>query len=421
MRHRVYIDAVLERGDRSGHAAGPDLQQIGAAGDQRMFAHPEHMRRELIDEIGWFSRVCEEIAARDIDVGFESQRDRVTLVCGIERAVKGDDLLYPRQSARAHHQHASTRRDGTGHHRARKPAKIAIWAIDPLDRKPKWPLRMAIGNVYRMEVIEQRRALIPRHTRRALDYVVTEPGGERDRCDRHIAEVPRKAIKAVGDLLKAAPLESHQVYLIDGEHEVTNAEQRTDKGVAAGLRQYALARVDEDHREVGGRRPGRHIARVLLVPRCVGDDEGALRRCEEPVGHIDRNSLLPLVFQSVQQEREVQVAPGCAKPARFALQRGELIVQDQRAVVEEPADQSRLAVIDRSAGQKAEKIFAGPGARVTVTLGHQKYPSRFLRSIAASSSLSISRPSRSERRVARNSATMWAGAAAMDSMAPVSG
>src|SRR5215469_13104422 len=225
MRHRVYIDAVLERGDRGGHAAGSDLQQIGAAGNQRMVAHPEHMRCELVDEFGLFARVCEEIAARDIDVGFESQRDRVTLVRGIKWPVKGNDLLYPCRSARARHQHALARRDRAGDHRARKPAKIAVRAIDPLDRKSKWPVRMAVGNVYGMEMIEQRRALIPRHTHRALDYIVTEARGERDRCDRHISEIRRKGIKAVGDLLKTAPLESDEVYLIDGEHEVMNAEQ----------------------------------------------------------------------------------------------------------------------------------------------------------------------------------------------------
>jgi hypothetical protein len=43
--------------------------------------------------------------------------------------------------------------------------------------------------------------------------------------------------------------------------------------VAPGLGQHALARVDQDHRQVGGRRAGDHVARVLLVARRVGDDE----------------------------------------------------------------------------------------------------------------------------------------------------
>jgi hypothetical protein len=34
-----------------------------------------------------------------------------------------------------------------------------------------------------------------------------------------------------------------------------------------------------------------------------------------------------------------------------------LIVKDQRAVIEQPADQRRLAVVDRSAGQKAQQIL----------------------------------------------------------------
>ena len=43
--------------------------------------------------------------------------------------------------------------------------------------------------------------------------------------------------------------------------------------MAAGLLADAVARVDQDDREVGGGRAGDHVARVLLVARRVGDDE----------------------------------------------------------------------------------------------------------------------------------------------------
>jgi hypothetical protein len=64
-----------------------------------------------------------------------------------------------------------------------------------------------------------------------------------------------------------------QVHLVDRQHDVADAEQRDEIAVAAGLRQHALARVDQDDREIGGRGAGRHVAGVLLVAGRVGDDE----------------------------------------------------------------------------------------------------------------------------------------------------
>src|SRR5262245_30231488 len=80
------------------------------------------------------------------------------------------------------------------------------------------------------------------------------------------------------------------------------AQERDDEAVPAGLRQHALARVDQDHREVGGRRAGRHVARVLLVARAVGDDELALVGGEVAVGDVDRDALLALGLEAVEQE-----------------------------------------------------------------------------------------------------------------------
>ena len=64
--------------------------------------------------------------------------------------------------------------------------------------------------------------------------------------------------------------------------------------MAARLGQHALARVDQDDGEVGGRGAGDHVARVLLVARRVGDDELALVGGEEAVGDVDRDALLAL-------------------------------------------------------------------------------------------------------------------------------
>ena len=81
--------------------------------------------------------------------------------------------------------------------------------------------------------------------------------------------------------------------------------QMREIAVAPRLGQHALARVDQDHRQVGGRGAGDHVARVLLVARRVGDDELAPLGGEEAVGDIDGDALLALGGQAVDQQREI--------------------------------------------------------------------------------------------------------------------
>ena len=142
--------------------------------------------------------------------------------------------------------------------------------------------------------------------------------------------------------------------------------------MAPGLGDDPVAGIDQDHREVAGRGAGRHVAGVLFVARGVGDDKRARRGHKKTIGDIDRDALLALVFEPVEQQRKIDVAAGRAKPPRFALQRLELVVEDQRAVVQQPADQRRFAVIDRPAGQKAQQVpVAGAKAGVARNC-HQK-------------------------------------------------
>ena len=77
--------------------------------------------------------------------------------------------------------------------------------------------------------------------------------------------------------------------------------------VAAGLRQQALARVDQHDREFGVGGAGRHVAGILLVAGRVGDDEGAPRGREIAIGDVDGDALLALGLEPVDQQREVDL------------------------------------------------------------------------------------------------------------------
>jgi hypothetical protein len=48
------------------------------------------------------------------------------------------------------------------------------------------------------------------------------------------------------------------------------------------------------------------------MARGIGDDETATLRGKEPVGDVDRNALLGLRLQAVDQKREIEIATGGA-------------------------------------------------------------------------------------------------------------
>jgi hypothetical protein len=93
-------------------------------------------------------------------------------------------------------------------------------------------------------------------------------------------------------------------------------KQMCDERVPAGLRQHAVAGVDQNDGQIGRGCAGRHVARILLVARRIGDDEFAFRRREVAVGDVDGDALFALGAQAVGEQGEVDVA---AMPLADAL------------------------------------------------------------------------------------------------------
>ena len=98
--------------------------------------------------------------------------------------------------------------------------------------------------------------------------------------------------------------------------------------MAMNLREQPFARVDEHDSKVGVGRARRHVAGVLLVARRVGDDERAPRCREVAIGDVDRDTLLMLGFEPVDQERVVDIVSGRAEFFRIPFERCELVVED---------------------------------------------------------------------------------------------
>jgi hypothetical protein len=85
---------------------------------------------------------------------------------------------------------------------------------------------------------------------------------------------------------------------------------------------------------------------------------------EVAVRDVDRDALLALGAQAVGEQREVRVA--VAALARRALDVLELVLEDRLRVVEEPADQGGLPVVDRAGGCEPDELRRVREGRVAV-------------------------------------------------------
>src|SRR5690606_38941399 len=144
---------------------------------------------------------------------------------------------------------------------------------------------------------------------------------------------------------------------------------------------------------------------------------------------------LALGGQAVHQQGVVDALALGAMAARIGLQRGQLVVEQALAFVQQAADQGALAVVHAAAGDEAQQrlglvrlqvgadVGGGDGVGSIAVHGavHQKYPSSFFFSIEAVGSWSITRPWRSELVATSISAMMSSRVSACDSIAPVSG
>jgi len=133
-----------------------------------------------------------------------------------------------------------------------------------------------------------------------------------------------------------------------------------------------MTSVNQNDRQVGGRSAGRHVAGILLVAGGIGDDELALLGREKAISEIDGDLLFALGRKSVEQQREVEVFHRVGQLAGILTQRLDLIVEHQLGLEQQPAEQARLAVIDRTAGDEAQQALA----LVIVDYGVARYGGR---------------------------------------------
>jgi len=195
----------------------------------------------------------------------------------------------------------------------------------------------------------------------------------RDRDERQVADLKlgRERRELLSYTFKHRDVVVDEVHLVDREHQVRDPQQGGQERVPAALLGQAVAGVHEDDRQVGGRRTGNHVPRVLDVTRRVRDDELAPRRGEVAVGNVDRDALLPLGAQPVGQQGQVG-ALLAAFPAG-PLHRRQLVLEDRLRVEQQPPDQGALPVVDRACGGQPQHVHVPvPLFQARSRVAHQK-------------------------------------------------
>jgi hypothetical protein len=231
-------------------------------------------------------------------------------------------------------------------------AEGMVGAADALDREVEALLGLGErGDVDRLEVVEQHGAIIPGHVRGALRDVVALGRGDGDEYDAFEPELLLQGRDLALDLAEAGLGIADEVHLVHGKDERADSHERADARMASRLREHALLGVDEDDREVGERSAAGHVPRIFLVPRRVCADEAAAVRREIPISHVDRDALLALGHEAVQQQG---VVDGAAAAADLGIEQQRLLLVgiEQLGIIEQMADQRRLAVVDAPAGDE---------------------------------------------------------------------
>ena len=68
------------------------------------------------------------------------------------------------------------------------------------------------------------------------------------------------------------------------------------------LDEHALLGIHQDYGKICKGCSDCHVSCVLLMSRCICHDKASLVCCKIPVGNVDRDTLLTLCHQSVQQK-----------------------------------------------------------------------------------------------------------------------
>ena len=254
-----------------------------------------------------------------------------------------------------------------------KPRKSRFGPVDPLHREAERP---AGGARPRRRPSRDARAASGRRyqgmSALGVDDVVAVARRHRDRRRSSRSRAARRSRRSrPRSSSKRASVEVDQVHLVDRQHDVADAEQRGDEGVAARLGEHALARIDQQRSARSAVEAPVAMLRVYCSwPGVSATMNLRCRRREVAVGDVDGDALLALGLAgrrpAARSRCRRRSCRACANRVSSAASWSSKI---SLRVVEQPADQRRLAVVDAAAGQEAQQRLA---ARAPARIGARR-------------------------------------------------
>ena len=308
----------------------------------------------------------QKIAARHIDLIGKLDGRRLTGLDAVDGVRVNVDFLDRGRTQRAADDDAVAAVEHARRHVPRIAAAAGLRPDHRLHMEARRLFVLVRRDRHGLKMLKHRRALVPGHALAAAHDIVAVARDDRDRLDMFECELRREHLILVADRVERRLPAIDQVHLVDDQQDAPDAEQRENAAVAQGLPGQAGLGVDQQQRKFGVRGAGHHVAGILLMARRVGDDEGALRCAEIAIGHVDGDALLALGLKTVEQQGIVEIFAGGAEFLRQMDEIRHLVVRHRAGLHHQAADQGRLAVVHRAAGEEAQMIAFGDGG------AHQK-------------------------------------------------
>ena len=255
-------------------------RQVGGLLDEKAFfrvhallVHPYEHCLEGARNHRQVVRMHQHFSPRDVNLVLQRQRDGLRRESIIQIPVGSDDGFHPRPLHGGQGNHLVAFAYDAGCHCAAEPTEVQVGAQDVLHRIAEILKVLVAPDVYRLQELQQRLARIPRHILRMFYHIV--PFQRREGNAHNIRNVQRGSKLPV---VLRNPAEHlfpvvHQIHFVHCQHHVLDAKQRDEERVAPRLRDNPHAGIHQNHRQVGSRAAGNHVARILLVSGGVGDDE----------------------------------------------------------------------------------------------------------------------------------------------------
>ena len=180
---RRHVEPRMHGLDRRAHRARRVLERVARARPQLGVAEPGDGRVELARGDRLAVGRADQVAAADVEVVGEPDRDRERRDGLLERAVVGADLRDRAARAGRHDDHLVAGRERAAGELARVAALVVLAAARadrPLHREAQRVAGRVRAHLHGLEVLEQRRPVVPGRGVRALDDVVAVQRGDRD-------------------------------------------------------------------------------------------------------------------------------------------------------------------------------------------------------------------------------------------------